>query len=142
MEKKDPPGSRVAADQTKKVPVVREEIRGGKRTRATGVTRVRKTVDEREETVDESVLKEEIQIERIPINRFVEKTLLVRNEDDTMVIPVFEEVLVVETRILLKEEIRVRKVGNVIREPRRVTPGRERTVVEHAETGETGRDRE
>jgi len=75
----------------------------------TGRVRIHKTVQAREVLVDEPLLREEVIIERVPVNRVVEGPIPVRSEGDTMIVSVLEEVLVVETRLLLKEELHLTK---------------------------------
>ncbi len=62
--------------------------------------------------VEEPSIQEEVQIERVPGNQLVDEPVAVRCEGDTMIIPVIEEVIVVETRLQLKEEVRVTKRQN------------------------------
>ncbi|MCA1628121.1 MAG: YsnF/AvaK domain-containing protein, partial [Acidobacteria bacterium] len=61
-------------------------------------------VREREEIVDELLLKEAVEVERVIINREVDAPVPVRYEGETMIVPVLEEMLVVEKRLVLKEE--------------------------------------
>lgn len=51
--------------------------------------------------------REEVQVERVPVNRVVDEPFGQYQEGDTTIIPVFEEVLVVEKRLMLKEEVRI-----------------------------------
>ena len=62
-----------------------------------GPVRVRKFVYEREAVVDPPLLRDEVVIERVPINRVVEGPIAARSEEDTLIIPVLEEVLVVRS---------------------------------------------
>jgi uncharacterized protein (TIGR02271 family) len=96
----------------------------------TGHVRIRKVVHEREETIDPPLLHDEVVVERIPVNRVVEAPIAVRSEDDTLVIPLLEEVLVVEKRLLLREEVRITKRRVETHRPQRVTLRREEAVVE------------
>jgi stress response protein YsnF len=66
-------------------------------------------VHEREVIVDEPFTREDVQVERVPVNRFVAEPVSVRYEGDTMIIPVMEELTVVEKRLHVKEELRVTK---------------------------------
>ena len=59
--------------------------------------------------VHEPSMQEDIQIERVPVNRWLSEPASVRYEGDIMIIPVMEEVPVVEKRLRLKEELRVTK---------------------------------
>jgi uncharacterized protein (TIGR02271 family) len=92
-----------------KIPVMREELHIGKRTVDTGRgVRLHKTVTEEAIRIDEQLAQQEVEIERVPINAWVDGPVPVqRHEADTFVIPVLEEVLVVEKRLRLKEEIRI-----------------------------------
>jgi uncharacterized protein (TIGR02271 family) len=133
-----------ADPDSKVVPVIREELKVDKRTEETGVTRIRKTVQERQETVDVPLRVDEVEVERVPVGRYVDAPVEVRQEGDTTIIPVLEEVLVVEKRLLLKEELHVRKRSREVRDRREVTLRGEKAVVEHedlqgAETDPVGR---
>jgi uncharacterized protein (TIGR02271 family) len=91
------------------VPIVQEELHIEKHKVETGRVRLTKTVQEREVMVTQPSMQEDIQIERVPVNRWLSEPASVRYEGDTMIIPVMEEVPVVEKRLRLKEELRVTK---------------------------------
>lgn len=112
------------------IPVVAEELDITKRTVETGKVRIRKTVREHEETVDEPLLQEEVHVERVPVHQVIEQPLKVRYEGNTMIIPVFEEVLVVEKRLMLKEELHVTKHQTTHHEPQQITVRHEEVNVE------------
>jgi len=54
-----------------------------------------------------------------------------RYEGDTMIIPILEEVLVVEKRLLLREEIRITRRQSVVRDPQEYILRREEATVSH-----------
>jgi uncharacterized protein (TIGR02271 family) len=114
------------------VPVVEEELRVGKRVVEAGRVRVTKRVREREELVDEPLVREEYEVERVPVNVFVDEPVGPRQEGDTLVVPVLEEVLVVEKRLLVREELRITRRQTERRETRRVTLLGEEVSVERA----------
>lgn len=91
------------------VPIVEEQLHIEKQKVETGRVRLTKTVQEREVLVTQPVMHEDIQIERVPVNRWLSEPASVRYEGDIMIIPVMEEVPVVEKRLRLKEELRVTK---------------------------------
>jgi len=95
--------------------------------------RVEKTIEEREESIDEALLREDVDVERVVVNRVVDAPVAVRYEGDTMVVPVLEEVLVVEKRLVLKEEIRITRRRSEFRDPQRVVLRREHAAVERIE---------
>jgi uncharacterized protein (TIGR02271 family) len=112
------------------VPVIEETLDVHTTSVEAGRVRLRKVVHEREETVDPPLMHEEVVVERIPINRVVEGPVSVRSEEDTLIIPLVEEVLVVEKRLLLKEEVRITKRRVETHAPQRVKLRREEAVVE------------
>ena len=71
--------------------------------------------------VDELLAREEVVIERIAIDKRIDAMPPVREEGSTIIIPVVEEVLVVERRLILKEEVHVRRVRRTERHQERVT---------------------
>ena len=84
-----------------------ERLRIEKRTVETGRVRLTKRVETREEAVAVPLLKEEVEIERVALGTYVDEAPPVRTEGDVTIISVVEEILVVEKRLLLKEELRV-----------------------------------
>ena len=94
-------------DTTIVVPVVVEEPVVHKDLVETGTVRITRTVHEREEIIEEPLLREEIEILRVPVNRMVEEAPKPRTEGDVLILPILEEVLVVEKRLMLKEELHI-----------------------------------
>jgi uncharacterized protein (TIGR02271 family) len=118
------------ADATVAIPVVHEELRVGKRVEESGRVRIRKVVREEEETVDEPLTREEVTVERRAVNRPAEGPQETRTEGDALIIPVVREVLVVEKRMMVTEELVVRKRRVEERHTETVTVRREEAVVE------------
>jgi uncharacterized protein (TIGR02271 family) len=116
------------------VPVIEEELRVGKRVVETGRVRVTKTVHEHEEVVDEPLMREEYDVERVPIDEFVDGPVGPRHEGETLVVPVLEEVLVVEKRLVVREELRITRKRTEERRPQRVKLLSEEVSVERADT--------
>ncbi len=112
------------------VPIVAEEAEFTKRTVETGTVRIRKTVREREQVVDQPLYREEVQVERVPVGRPMEGPVEARQEGDTMIIPVVEEVLVVEKKLMLREELRITRRRVEIRDPQAVKLRSEEVEVE------------
>lgn len=118
------------------IPVVEERLEIAKREVETGRVRVRKSVSEQEQTIDEPLLVDEIILERVPVNRVVDHAEPARVEGDTTVIPLFEEELVLQKRLVLREEVRVTKRRVERRAPQRVTVRREQVTVERVDGDE------
>ena len=112
------------------VPLIAEEISIGKRTVDTGGVRVRKTVREDVQTINEPIVREHIEVERVPVNKYVETAPAIRYEGEIMVVPVLEEVVVTEKRLLLREEIRLVKKREEVSNVQQVTLRREEINVE------------
>lgn len=108
------------------VSVAREELAVGRRPVESGRLQVTKRVKTREESVDMPLARDEIEVERVSVNRPVEGPISVRQDGDVLVIPIVEEVLVVKKQLVLKEELHVRK-RSVVR------PHRERAVLRSEE---------
>jgi uncharacterized protein (TIGR02271 family) len=123
-------GGRRREDGTVVVPVIAEQLEVQKRTVEAGGVRVRKTVSEREEVVDVPLLREEVQVRRVPVGRVVEGPVPVRHVGDTIIVSLLEEVLVVEKRLMLKEELHITKEQVETYRPQRVVLRTEEAVVE------------
>ena len=116
------------------VPVLGERARVVKRATDAGGVRVSKVVREEEQAIDLPLAHDEVSVERVPVGRFIDTVPPTRREgDDCWVIPIVEEVLVVEKRLMLKEELRVRKTVVEAREPQTITLRREEPVIERLE---------
>ncbi|HEY0204320.1 MAG TPA: YsnF/AvaK domain-containing protein [Acetobacteraceae bacterium] len=97
-----------AAD-TEVIPVLREELKVSKREVETGRVVIHKTVSERDENVEMLLRRTDVSVERVPVGRTVTEAPASREEGDVLIIPILEEVLVVEKRLVLKEELHIRK---------------------------------
>ena len=91
------------------IPVIQEEVIVDKQVIETGKVRISKRISEHEELVDVPLFREEVTVERVPVNLFVEALPPVREEGDTIIIPVVREEIVIQKKLLLVEELRVRK---------------------------------
>lgn len=114
------------------MPVMEERLEVGTRKVDTGRgVRLRKTVSEREQLIDEPLQRDELAVERVAVGQIVEdEPPQMRYEGETLVVPVLEEVLVVQKRLLLKEEIRITRHQHEVHEPQRVSLRTEHVEVE------------
>jgi stress response protein YsnF len=87
------------------IPIVQERLTLEKRLVETGKVRI----DERLARVDEELEYEDVNIERVAVNREVDHAPEVREVDGVLIVPVLEEVLIVEKRLVVKEELHIRK---------------------------------
>ena len=112
------------------VPVLAEELEVHTRVVETGKVRLTKVVHEREVQVDEPLWREEVEVTRVPIQRVVDGPVPMREEHGTTILSVVEEVLVVEKRWMLREEIHIRTQRIETHQPQRMTLRREDVQVE------------
>ena len=91
------------------VPLVEEELRVSKQQVVKGRVRVRTVVDTVEEVAREALQSEAVEVTRVPIDQEVTEAPAVRTEGDVTIVPVLKEVLVVEKRLVLKEELHLRR---------------------------------
>jgi uncharacterized protein (TIGR02271 family) len=89
------------------IPVLAEELVIDKKSVQTGGVRVNRRLVEHDETVEVPLIKEHVDVRRVLMDHEVEGPLPVRREGETTIIPIVEEVLVVQKRYRLKEEIHV-----------------------------------
>lgn len=112
------------------VPVLVEELDVQKRLVETGKVRITKVIHEHEAVVDEPLFYDKVAITRVPMQRVVDGPVPVREENGTTIISVVEEVLVVEKRLMLREEIHIRKQRIETHQPQRITLRSEEVQVE------------
>lgn len=114
------------------IPVVEEHVEV-ERVATTGRVQITKSVHEHVQVVDEPLVHEEVEIERVVINQPLatnaQAAAQPRYEGNVLVIPLVEEILVVEKRLIVKEEVRVRKVRREIHQSQEVTLRREEVSV-------------
>lgn len=124
------------------IPLIEERLEVGKRTVATGIVRLQKTVQEFQAAVDEPLAVRTYDIERVRLDRPVEEVPEVRLEGNTTVYPLVEERLVLTKQLILKEEVRVTRRDTERRETQVVTLRREHLVVEREPVGRPEREAE
>lgn len=121
----------------KVIPVIKEEAQVTKKEVTRGRVRIQKTVHAHDEVIDQGTYQEVVNVERVPVNKVVDTPPEVRQEGDTTIIPVVEEVLVTEKRLLLKEEVRVTRSRQEVHQPTTVTLRSEEVNVERLGTEDT-----
>jgi stress response protein YsnF len=112
------------------VPVVEERVEVGSEITPAGTVRVRIEVEQGRERVDLADVREEYQPSVHAIGRPVDARRDAYLDGDDVVIPVYEERVVIERRLFLKEEIRLRRGRHVFHQEQDVPVRRERAVFE------------
>ena len=119
--------------ELERVPVVQEEAWIEKRIVDTGRgVRIHKTVAEHPCQIDKSLLRDEVQVSHVPVDRIVplDQAPATRYEGDTLVVPILEEVLVVERRLRIKEELHITRTRHEERHAETVLLKSEQVSVE------------
>lgn len=130
----DRPADLPAPPEPDAVPLVEEVAHLDVRAVETGRVRVSTHTETVEEVARAELHGEAVEVTRVPVNRPVTgPPPTMRQEGDVTVVPVFEEVLVVETRLVLKEELHIRKRATVEAVEVPVTLRRQSAQVERVE---------
>jgi uncharacterized protein (TIGR02271 family) len=104
--------SEVAAGDEAVIPLAAETVHIEKQAVERGRVRVSTRTEIVEEVRRENLRADAVGVTRVPIDRIIaegETAPQVRTEDGVTIIPVLEEILVVEKRLLLKEEVRIQR---------------------------------
>lgn len=100
-----------AADDIVTIPVVRDSATIGRRWVDAGGVRVSKSVTEREQLVELLLARDEVHVQRLAIERFLDEDAAlpsIREEGDVLIVPILAEVLV--KRTVLREEVRITRL--------------------------------
>ena len=103
------PGQGGSVVQEETLPLVEENLVVQRRTVETGTVRVRTVMQSREEIARAEIYRQAVSVEHVAINREIDEVPAPWEDGDILVIPVVEEILVVEKRLILREEVRVRR---------------------------------
>ncbi|NVM43145.1 YsnF/AvaK domain-containing protein [Ochrobactrum intermedium] len=94
-----------------KLSVIEEQLVIDKRAVIDGRVRVTTKTEFVTEKAEARLDSENVEVTRVAIGREVSEAPAVRTDGDVTIIPVMEEVLVVEKRLMLVEEIHIRRVA-------------------------------
>jgi uncharacterized protein (TIGR02271 family) len=99
------------ADQDdKKIQLVEESLSVDKERMVTGRVRVATATTTVEDFAQASLAGVRVEVTREHIHREIDEVPQMRVEGDTTIIPVVEEIVVVEKRLVLVEEVRIRQI--------------------------------
>jgi stress response protein YsnF len=114
-------------------PLYAEDLTVSKRRIAGDRVQVSTVTREDATFVDETLNHERVEIDRIPIGRQVDAVPPVRQEGDTTILSVVEESIVVERRLILKEEVRIRRLHIMERHQETVPLRKQEAVITRIE---------
>lgn len=95
---------------TLRIPVTQEEAKVSVEPRIKSRVRVSTRTHEIEDRIAATLESSDVRVKRVPINEFVDAAPEVRRDGDITIVPVVEEVLVVEKRLVLKEELHIQSI--------------------------------
>jgi stress response protein YsnF len=116
------------------IPLVEERLVTSKRVVETGRVKVRTIVEEQESQVREQLSRAVVDVERVAVNREVDTAPPIQEEGDTTIISVVKEVLVLTKKLVVTEEIRIRRRQIVEEHSEPVVLRSQRAVVEREES--------
>lgn len=106
--------SDVPIPEVTRIPLVEEVVQIDKRVVETGRVQVRTFVDDEQVHITDALKREIVDVERITIGREVDVAPSVREEGEFLIVPIVEERLVIEKRLFLVEELRLRRTTVVV----------------------------
>lgn len=112
-----------------RIPLYEEQLSVEKRVAESARVQVSQVTHSHQETVDQLLNHQEVEIERCVIGRPIDSMPSVRQEGDVTIVPVVEEVLKIERSLVLKEEVRIRRVQKTERYQDAVTLRKQEAVV-------------
>ena len=112
------------------ISISEETVHVEKRERVMGRVRVRTVVDTVEEFARAALQTQSVEVTRVPVDRVVDQPPAIRTDGEVTIVPVVEEVLVVEKRLVLKEELHIRRRDSTEEVEVPVTLRKQRAVVE------------
>ena len=112
------------------VPVVEEQLDIGIARQARGAVRVRIEVDERPERIEGHEYAYTASVSRVVREVAVDDVRAPWKEGDTLVVPVYEERVVVQRQLVLKEEVRIDRHASRVPVDETVPLRSERAIVE------------
>ena len=135
----DKQAAEVAVGETVTLPLIDETARIDKRVVEIGRVRVSTRTEKVDEVLRETLRSDIVGVTRVPINRTLaegEMPPVVREENGVTIIPVLEEILVVEKRLVLKEEVHIRQTTSREAVEVPVTLRKQHAVVERVSESE------
>ena len=122
------------------IPLFEESLSVSRRVVPTSRVQVSRVTHSHEHLVDELLERERVEVERVAIDKPIDRMPSVREEGDCLIFPVVEEVLKIERVLVLKEEVRIRRVKGTERYQERVTLRKQEAVVNRLPIDETTAD--
>lgn len=118
-----------SGEQRLEIPLVEEQVQVETRVVELGHVTVQKRVDEFLDERTVPLRHQQVEVERVPIDRIIDEVIEPYLDGDVYVVPVIEEEIVITRRLRLKEELRVQRTVGHHEQTVQVPFRRERVVV-------------
>jgi uncharacterized protein (TIGR02271 family) len=119
-----------AQDEKRVVELREEQLVAHKELRDRGEIVIRTEVETVPAQLEVEALRQEVEVEHEPVGRVVTEREDVHHEEGVLIVPVYEEELVVTKRLILRERLHVRRVERSDKRLIQDDVQRERVVVE------------
>jgi uncharacterized protein (TIGR02271 family) len=132
LEREDavPAANRELGPDERTIELREEQLVAHKELRELGEVEIRTEVEDVPGRLEVEAYREEVEIEHVPVNRIVSERVDPWEENGVLIVPVYEEQLVVTKRLVLREHLRVRRFSTVEHQLFEDTLRRDRVVVE------------
>jgi stress response protein YsnF len=111
------------------IPIVEEQVQVDTRVVELGHVTVQKKVDEFLDERAISLRHQQVEVERVPVDRIIDEIIEPYLDGDVYVVPIIEEEIVITRRLRLKEELRVQRTIGQHEESIQTPFRRERVVI-------------
>jgi uncharacterized protein (TIGR02271 family) len=117
-------------DEERVLELREEQLAARKEIREVGEIVIRTEFESLPAQIEVEAVREEVEVEHEPVGQAVNQRDAPWEENGVLVVPVYEEQLVVSKRLILRERLRIRRVGTTERQLFQDTLRREHLVVE------------
>lgn len=113
--------------------LAQEDVSVSKLAEDAGGVQVSRVTHTYQKPIEEVLRQQQVEIERVPLDQPVDDVPPVRQEGDVIIVPIVEEVISLERHLVLKEEVRIRKVETTEKYQDEVTLHKQEAVVTRLE---------
>jgi len=120
-------------DRSDVIPLVEETVRIQKEDVVTGHVRVRTVTEATDHVIAQDLDAENVEVTRVAVDREVAEAPAVRQEGDVTIISLVEEIIVVTKRLVVTEEVHIRRIKSTERVETSVNLRKQHAVVERTD---------
>ena len=103
-------GASIPSEGERTLELREEQLAAHKDVREVGEALIRTQVEELPGQLEVEAYREEVEVEHVPVGQVVQERVAPWEEDGVLVVPVYEEQLVVVKRLVLREQLRIRRM--------------------------------